>query len=94
MGPLHRTKLLLVIECNKNEIQSDDYHRNVLPQEVVQGAGTWSRLGVDKIIPSVQTNRVLSEPPEFFFVAQHAAVVGVADVIGVSQPLHIVFVFT
>lgn len=62
------------------------------PQEVVQGAGARRRLGVDLVIPSVPAHRVLPEAQELLLVSQHAAVVGVADVVRVGQPLHVVVV--
>lgn len=58
----------------------------VLPQEVIQGARTRSRHGADHVIPSVPAHRVLLEALKLLLVAQYAAVVGVADVIGVGQP--------
>lgn len=66
----------------------------VLPQEVIQGARTWGWLGVDLVVSSVPANRVLSETQELLFVAQHATIVGVTDVIRVGQPLHVVPVLT
>ena len=66
----------------------------ILPQEVIQGAGTRRRLGVDLVISSVPTNWVFPETKELLFVSQHAPIVGVTDVIRVGQPLHIVLVFT
>lgn len=66
----------------------------VLPQEVIQGAQTRGWLSVDLIIPSIPANRVFLETQELLFVAQHAAVVRVTDVIGVGQPLHIVILIT
>lgn len=66
--------------------------RAALPQEVVQGARTRSRESVDHVIPSVPAHRVLLEAAKLLFVSQHAAVVGVADVIRVGQPGHVVVV--
>lgn len=65
-----------------------------LPQEVIQGAWTWGWLSVDLVISSVPADRVLPETQEPLFVAQHAAVIGVADVIRVCQPLYVVIVVT
>ncbi len=67
---------------------------NVLPQEVIQGARTRGWLRVDLVISSVQANRVLPETQELLFVAQHATIIGVTDVIRVGQPLHIILVVT
>ena len=64
-----------------------------VPEEVIQGAQARGWLRVDLVLSSVQAHRVLPQTEELLLVAQHAAVVGVADVIRVRQPRHIV-VFT
>lgn len=78
-----------------DDIRSNDTELSaILPQEVIQGAGTWGWLSYDLVITSVPTNRVLSETQELLFVTQHAAIVRVTDVIRVRQPLDVILVIT
>lgn len=65
-----------------------------LPQEVIQGTDARGVQGVDLEISSVPANRVLPQTQKLLFVAQHAAILGVTDVIRVCQPLHVVIVTT
>ena len=65
-----------------------------LPKEVVQSAGTGCMLFVDCVVPAIPAHGVFSQPQELLLVPQHASILGITDVIRVSQPLHIVIILT